>query len=315
MDTLAITVIVIFSATLIVSYFKSTAKDRCLKDFRSFSTLVILKNRETFWGSMYLESSGIVLEYPEPYDNITHSEKGYILYRAEFPTLHGLFRIIDQLSPDELRHRERTSLVFKRSWIVSVRRIFRNFFAAVRDAIADTFSLFVGRIAPKSAVVAGNQRYVKSVGESFIDYVGNSYDSILERLTGKRVIVEVSRDGRWAEYEGTMRNYTKDFIEIISAHMPVSYSVKCRKGMTEAFGIAFVRNNGSVTITNHRTAPISLSVAGGEPFMLNGDETEQVSNLEEEAVFDVTFATEVDAIFPRSEAIVRHPTVEFRRSR
>ncbi len=314
MNTLAITIIVIFTTTLLVSYFKSTAKDRCLKDFRSFQTLVILKNNNSLWGRLIIESSGVVLEYPESYDNVTHLERGYIIYRGEFSILHGLFRIIDQLTAEELRLRERTSLVFERSWIVNIRRVLRNFFAAVRDAIVDTFSLFLGRITPKSAVVAGNQKYVKSVGESFIDYVGNSYDSILERLIGKRVIIEVSRDGKWTEYEGTMRNYTKDFVEVLSTYMPISYSVKCRRGTIEAFGVVFERIEDSVIVKNFRKESISLSLENAEATQIKPDCEKSISSAEE-AIFDIEYECEVDAIFPRSEAIVRHPTVEFRRHR
>jgi|GEM_PF-618259 len=314
MNTLAITIIVIFTTTLLVSYFKSTAKDRCLKDFRSFQTLVILKNNNSLWGRLIIESSGVVLEYPESYDNVTHLERGYIIYRGEFSILHGLFRIVDQLTAEELRLRERTSLVFERSWIVNIRRVLRNFFAAVRDAIVDTFSLFLGRITPKSAVVAGNQKYVKSVGESFIDYVGNSYDSILERLIGKRVIIEVSRDGKWTEYEGTMRNYTKDFVEVLSTYMPISYSVKCRRGTIEAFGVVFERIEDSVIVKNFRKESISLSLENAEATQIKPDCEKSISSAEE-AIFDIEYECEVDAIFPRSEAIVRHPTVEFRRHR
>ncbi len=312
MNTLAITIIVIFTTTLLVSYFKSTAKDRCLKDFRSFQTLVILKNNNSLWGRLIIESSGVVLEYPESYDNVTHLERGYIIYRGEFSILHGLFRIVDQLTAEELRLRERTSLVFERSWIVNIRRVLRNFFAAVRDAIVDTFSLFLGRITPKSAVVAGNQKYVKSVGESFIDYVGNSYDSILERLIGKRVIIEVSRDGKWTEYEGTMRNYTKDFVEVLSTYMPISYSVKCRRGTIEAFGVVFERIEDSVIVKNFRKESISLSLENAEATQIKPDCEKSISSAEE-AIFDIEYECEVDAIFPRSEAIVRHPTAEFRR--
>ncbi len=312
MNTLAITIIVIFTTTLLVSYFKSTAKDRCLKDFRSFQTLVILKNNNSLWGRLIIESSGVVLEYPESYDNVTHLERGYIIYRGEFSILHGLFRIVDQLTAEELRLRERTSLVFERSWIVNIRRVLRNFFAAVRDAIVDTFSLFLGRITPKSAVVAGNQKHVKSVGESFIDYVGNSYDSILERLIGKRVIIEVSRDGKWTEYEGTMRNYTKDFVEVLSTYMPISYSVKCRRGTIEAFGVVFERIEDSVIVKNFRKESISLSLENAAATQIKPDCEKSISSAEE-AIFDIEYECEVDAIFPRSEAIVRHPTAEFRR--
>ncbi len=312
MNTLAITIIVIFTTTLLVTYFKSTAKDRCLKDFRSFQTLVILKNNNSLWGRLMIESSGVVLEYPESYDNVTHLERGYIIYRGEFSILHGLFRIVDQLTAEELRLRERTSLVFERSWIVNIRRVLRNFFAAVRDAIVDTFSLFLGRITPKSAMVAGNQKYVKSVGESFIDYMGNSYDSILERLIGKRVIIEVSRDGKWTEYEGTMRNYTKDFVEVLSTYMPISYSVKCRRGTIESFGVVFERIEDSVIVKNFRKESISLSLENAGVTQIKPDCEMSISSAEE-AIFDIEYKCEVDAIFPRSEAIVRHPTVEFRR--
>ena len=231
MDTFAITIAVIFVATLIISYFKSSSKDPCLKDFDDFPILVEFKNGRTVWGKMRLEATGMWLEYEKPHDNVTHKESGFLLYKKEFPTMFGVFRLVEDLPSSDRRRRDTRLVIENQKFLLFLRRKIRNFFAAVRDAFVETISLLIGRYGTKSSIISQNKKYVKGIGESVVDYIGNSYDPILEKLLGRRIVYEVQEGEKWREYVGTLKNYTKDFIEIVSSKFPVRLNLKMKKGV------------------------------------------------------------------------------------
>ena len=217
MDGFMLTILIIFVATLLTSYFKSASRDPVLKDFHGFPVIVFFKNGHTVWGKMNAKSTGFIIEYEKPFDNITHQESGFIIYRNEYPTIEKIVRVVDDLNDDDLTKRKIKSLSYKKSWLSYLRRGFRNFFAGVRDALVDTFGMFVGRMAPQSSVITKNQNYVKKVGESFVDYVNNSYEPVIEYLSGKRIVYETPNGDKWIEHTGITGKYSKDFLEILDS--------------------------------------------------------------------------------------------------
>lgn len=309
MNTLAITIIIIFTSTFIAGYVKSKIKDRCLKDFNKFPIIVLLKNGKTIWGRMDLESTGIILDYPRPHENPTHNEKAFILYKAEYATLFGVFRPISDLDETEKKARELKSLVFKSGLLVSIRRGIRNFLAAVRDAVLETFSVFLGRIAPKSSILSSNQKYVKIMGESFVNYVGNSYDPLLEKLIGKKIVYEVFRDDHWNEYTGILRNYTKDFLEIISTRFPLELTLPLPKSNAEHLSIVISTKGKFAEILNARINPISV-LLDDTTLEIKPSDSIKLEKTKLNGSVKILLEEEMDVAFPRSEAIVRHIVAE-----
>lgn len=311
MNTLAITIIIIFTSTFIAGYVKSKIKDRCLKDFNKFPIIVLLKNGKTIWGKMELESTGIILNYPRPHENPMHKEKAFILYKPEYATLLGVFRPISDLDETEKKARELKSLVFKSGLLVRIRRGIRNFIAAVRDAVLETFSVFLGRVAPKSSVLSSNQKYVKKMGESFVDYIGNSYDPLLEKLIGKKIVYEVFRDDQWNEYIGILRNYTKDFLEIISTKFPMelTFTLPVPGSKTEHLSIVISNDGEFVEILNARNNPISV-LFEDKTHEINPSDFIKFEKTKLNGSIKLLLEEEIDVIFPRSEAIVRHIVAE-----
>lgn len=308
MDPFTLTVLIIFASALIAGFLKSTLKDRCMKDFHKFPVVAKLKNGKAVWGDFFIESTGFYLNYKSPYINKDHLETGFILYKAEYPTLQGLFRLVEDLSEEDKKRRNAKSLVFEQGWIFSLRKSFRNFFAAVKDALTDTFSLFLGKFALKSAVVSQNQAYVQRMGEGVFEYVGNSYDPVLEKLIGSRVIVELSVRGQWKEYEGLLRNYTKDFIEVLSMKLPLEVHSLMYSSELEIFGISLEYFDGFLTLKNDRLSEVTLAVDTLERIKL---EPGQVKKLETSGL-PVSISVELeevfDAVLPRTDAVVRHTT-------
>ncbi|RKX53948.1 MAG: hypothetical protein DRP30_03405 [Thermotoga sp.] len=311
MDTFAITIAVIFVATLIISYFKSSSKDSCLKDFDDFPILVEFKNGKTVWGKMRLEATGMWLEYEKPHDNVTHKESGFLLYKKEFPTMFGVFRLVEDLSSSDRRRRDTRLVIENQKFLLFLRRKIRNFFAAVRDAFVETISLLIGRYGTKSSIISQNKKYVKGIGESVVDYIGNSYDPILEKLLGRRIVYEVQEGEKWREYVGTLKNYTKDFIEIVSSKFPVRLNLKMKKGVDymSSHGIELSRVEQGLRIRNIREERITVHFKDRRK-SIDPKSTEIIQiDGREDLDLTFTFTTLVDAVFPRIHAVVRH-TVE-----
>jgi len=307
LDPFVATILVIFSITLVISYVKSTIRDRCLKDFNKFSVVVLLKNGKSVWGRMKLKSSGFILEYSQPYDNISHFEHGFIIYRNEFSTFFGVFRMLSELSDKEqkLRKIKKDIAIFKP--LLWLKKKTRNFFAAVRDAFVDTFSMFLGKYGAKSSLISQNQKYVKNLGTTVIDYIGNSYDPILEELIGKRVVYEILQENIWREYTGTLKNYSKDFLEILDTEIPLRITLKLRENQKSVtyFNIEIVRKGNQITVKNKRDNSVKL-ISSDKCIQLNPEQEIKVSSEKTEDTFLIEFFEKVDGIFPRSEAVVRH---------
>lgn len=309
MSALTITIIVIFVSSLLVGYFKSTLKDRCLKDLEKYRIIVALRNDKGIWGKLHLESTGFLLNYDKPNKNADHIETGYIMYRQEYSSITGFFRILDDLNDEEIRRRKYTTLAFKRGWIMKLRTAVRNFFAAVRDAIVDTYSLFLGKISPKSSVIASNQKYMKAMGQSFVDYVGNSYDPVLDKLIGKKVVYEFSNNGNWKEYVGVLKNYTKDFIEILDTSFPFTININIHQNKLEQLRVLFIKEDNKLTIANNRKYSVAVKIGDSTPVSI---EPGQKLDLEIETLAEsilVKLQEPIDAVFPRSDAMIRHLTI------
>ena len=52
--------------------------------------------------------------------------------------------------------------------------------------------------------------------------VGNSFEPLLERYIGNKVVLEMIKGDKVIEYSGVLKEYTADFIEI----MDINYAVK-----------------------------------------------------------------------------------------
>ncbi len=307
MDTFAITIAVIFVATLIVSYLKATSKDACLKLFKNNIVVVKLKNGEAIWGRFFLESTGFLLAYEKPHDNVTHFETGFFIYKSEYPTVFGIFRPISLMNEIELRERENFMKMYKKGFFVWLRDKARNFFSAVRDAIVQSFNLFLGKyLVPKSSIIASNKKYISNVGQTAVEFVGNAYDPLLEKNIGKKVVYEINIEDNWKEFVGILMGYTKDFLIIFNTKFPLDVNLKIKgyEAEEEHFNVRFSRDDSKLEICNKRKDSIEIILSEGT-HKINGGER-KVIEIPEDAEFRMVLQETFDVVFPRSVCIVRH---------
>jgi hypothetical protein len=164
------------------------------------------------------------LLYSEDYRDQGHIETSYILFKEEFNTIYLLLRFHDELS--EANKRKRVQEV-KRAYHPSLLRLLvrkaRNVVNTCRDSIFEVLGMAMTKAKtanPSLGTLASQQKHVKRVEKDVGGHLGRSYDPILEKHFGKRVVLEITTvDGEVQEYVGIFKDYSRGFLQV----MDVSY--------------------------------------------------------------------------------------------
>jgi len=226
-DTFAITIVVILLSTIVVAFFKGRSKDKCLKDFSEDMVTLEGKNGKMIWGKLRVENTGLELVYPTRHKNKNgHVETSYILYKNEYPNIQVLIRYYDELSEQGKKEREEElKKVYHPRALRRFRRRIRNFFNTVKDSILEVANLLLGRaqrMVPAGGVLLSQNKYTSQVKQQFVSFLGVSFEPLLERHIGKRVVLQLNRGNKIFEYPGVLKEYTAEFIQV----MDVDYKAK-----------------------------------------------------------------------------------------
>jgi small nuclear ribonucleoprotein (snRNP)-like protein len=226
-DTFAITIIFIVLATAVAAFVRGRSRDKCLKDFQQ--NLITLEDTDgkLIWGKLRVETTGLEFAYPEKHaDKQGHDETSYILYKYEFPKIAALICFHDQLSELDRKNRAKE---LKRTYHPALpRRLKRktmNVFRTVRDSVMEVLNMLIsraGKATPAGAVLTSQDKYVSQIKQELVGSVGTSFEPLLERYIGHRVVIELAKGDKILEYPGVLKEYTAEFIEI----MDVDYKVK-----------------------------------------------------------------------------------------
>ncbi len=225
-DTFAITIIFIIAVTFLGAFIKGRTKDRCLRHFSGYPVTLEKKDSKKIWGKLRVENSCLEFVYAEPYldEKDKHFETSCVVYKNEFGQIFVLLRYVDDLSGKELARRDK---VLKKSHypgrLSVLGRKVRNIFGTVKDSMMEIVNMFVGKMktaTPMGKVLAGQDKYVSQIQSQIITGTGMSYEPILERYIGRKVVLALTKDGQKYELSGVLRDYTAEFIEI----MDVDYS-------------------------------------------------------------------------------------------
>jgi len=159
-------------------------------------------------------------------DQQGHHETSYILYKYEYPNIAVLIRYLDELS--ERNKKERQKKLKKTYHPTLLRRLKRktaNIFKTIRDSVMEVVNLLISqakKATPAGAVLSSQDKYVSQMKQELMGSMGASYEPLLERYIGNRVVLELIRGDKIFEYCGVLKEYTVEFIEV----MDVNYRVK-----------------------------------------------------------------------------------------
>ncbi len=226
-DTFAITVIFIVLATGVGAFVRKRSRDKCLRDFENNMVTLEDKTGKTIWGKLRVENTGLEFIYPQKHkDDDGHDEASYILYKYEYPNIEAVIRFYDELSEHNKKEREKE---LKRTyhpgpWRRLGRRIL-NIFRTVRDSVVEIINLLISqakKAAPAGKVLTSQDKYVSQMKQELMDSSGTSFEPLLERYIGHKVVLELFKADKRLEYCGVLKEYTAEFVEI----MDVDYAVK-----------------------------------------------------------------------------------------
>jgi len=223
----AITIIFIVLATAVGAFVRKRSRDKCLKDFSQNMVTLEETSGKAIWGTLRVENTGLEFVYPEKHkDEEGHDEASYILYKYEYPKIGALIRFHDELSERNKKAREKE---LKRTYhptaLQRFKRKIKNVFKTIRDSVMEIVNLLISqakKATPAGAVLTSQDKYVSRMKQELMGSVGTSFEPLLERYIGQKVVLEMIKGDKVFEYCGVLKEYTANFIEI----MDVNYKIK-----------------------------------------------------------------------------------------
>jgi hypothetical protein len=223
----AITIIFIISATAVGAFVRKRSRDKCLRDFEQDMVTLEEKSGKTIWGKLRVENTGLEFVYPEKNkDEDGHDEASYILYKYEYPNIQAVIRFHDKLSEKNQKAREiELKQTYHPDFERRLKRKLLNVFRTVRDSVVEIVNLLISqakKATPAGKVLGAQDKYVNQMKQELMESVGTSFEPLLERYIGNKVVLEMIKGDKVLEYSGVLKEYTADFIEIMDINYAVS---------------------------------------------------------------------------------------------
>jgi len=219
----AITILFIIFAAGLGAFIRKRSRDKCLRDFEQ--NMVTLEDTagKTIWGKLRVENTGLEFVYPQKQkDTDGHEEASYILYKYEYPNIGAVIRFHDDLNESNKKARDKE---LKRTyhpgfWRRQKRRIM-NVFRTVRDSVVEIVNLVISqakKATPAGKMLTSQDKYVSQMKQELMGSVGTSFEPLLERYIGHKVVLEMIKGDKIFEYCGVLKEYTAEFIEIMEVN-------------------------------------------------------------------------------------------------
>ena len=220
MDPLTITIIFIILVTIVGAFIRRCKRDKCLKDFAGNMVTLEKTDKKTVWGKLNVENTGLELLYPQKYaDEDGHDETSYILYKHEYSNMTALLCYHDQLSEENKKKRQKQlEKTYHPGPIRRLKRKTLNVFKTVRDSVMEILNVAMTharKVTPAGGVLTSQDKYVSQMKKDLMGSVGTSYEPLLEKHIGQKVVLELIRGDKLFEYCGVLKEYTADFVEIM----------------------------------------------------------------------------------------------------
>lgn len=219
-DTFAITIIFIVVVTIVGAFVRRRSRDKCLTDFTGDMATLEMTNTKAIWGKLRVENTGVELLYEAAHaDEDGHIETSYILYKQEYSNIQILLRYHDQLTEKGKKDREKQlGRTYHPTFLRRLKRRILNFFKTVRDSVMEVMNLLISqakKTTPAGEMLTSQDKYVSQLKQELIGSAGTSYEPLLERYIGHKVILELVKGDKILEFAGVLKEYTADFIEVM----------------------------------------------------------------------------------------------------
>lgn len=321
-STLVLTALLLLGGALVSGYLRGRARDRVLRDFAGYHVTLERTDGRLVWGEMTLYTTGMELIYRSDVQDEHHVETSYILYRDEYSKVQAIYRYCDQMEGREWEQRQRElARSFHPGFWHRLTRRLRNTGSQLMDSMGQAIGILVGQVQSRSrhGLTSTGEEYYAELSRSIVGYVGTSYDPLLERYVGTRVVVEVTEGDVVYEHVGILKDYTADFVEILDVHYPNQSAIQFRgeSDCSEDGQICVRREADTLYVSNPGASSLFLQRlrVGDEtrPLQAVLDKDDELEiHLPEGTALDATIELGVkvirhlDWIVPRAHAIIRH---------
>jgi len=245
-SALFITIVFIVLSTVVGAFVRKMCRDKCLKDFSNNMVTLEDTSGKTIWGQLRVENTGLELIYPKRQkDADGHDEASYILYKYEYPNIGALIRFHDELSSEDgKRRQEELKRTYHPTLLRRLKRKILNVFKTLRDSVLEVLNLLISqakKTTPAGTVLSSQDKYVTQMKQELVGAVGTSFEPLLERYIGHKVVLELSNADKIFECGGVLTDYTAEFIEI----MDVDYKTQQEQASRKA-DLVVLRKYGTV---------------------------------------------------------------------
>ena len=230
----AITILFIIFAAGVAAFVRKRSRDKCLRDFERNMVTLEQKSGKTIWGNLRVENTGLEFVYAEKHtDPEGHDETSYILYKYEYPDITAVIRFHDELSEPHKKERE---IELKRTYHPGPWRRFKrrvlNVFRTIRDSVVEIVNLLINqakKATPAGKVLTSQDKYVSQMKAELMTSAGTSFEPLLERYIGHKVVLEMIKGDKVLEYCGVLKEYTAEFVEIMDVNYASNLGQPTRK--------------------------------------------------------------------------------------
>jgi len=227
MDSLTLTLIFIFVSALFGAFLRRRSRDKCLLDFDGdMAVLQHVDGREVARGLLDVESTGLEFRFPEPVkDDKGLFTSSYMFYKYEFEQILTIIRFHDLLDEEAKARRDKElAATYRPKFWRRMKRRLGNFFKTIRDSLEEVLQVIVSqvqKVGKTGEVLASQNKYVSKMQGQLLQSVGTAYEPLLEQYIGRRVVFELIKGGVITKYDGVLKDYTQDYVEIMDVHYAI----------------------------------------------------------------------------------------------
>ncbi len=304
-----VSLFILVLVTVFITYLSGKSTNRCFRDFSRYPVTLVTKNKAV-WGDFYPESTGFYIKYKKPKKERTFRELSYLFYKQEFGNIVALIREVIELDETQKKKREKEiQRTYKPNLFRRIKRYLYNVIIIASDVIKEALGLTFGKVLNKVPQSLPSQKgYASKLSQLLVPT--SSYDGLLEKLIGKKVVLEIKEGDIYKEYPGIFKEYTKDFLEVLDVEYSYIMDAKIFPGKKVDFkNIDFfleeerllIKNNGksSIEVIEINKTPQNFAILSGE---------EKKIEVKYKNFIRVTLKITVkgDIIVPRTVGIIRH---------
>lgn len=219
MTSFGTTIFFIALVTIVGAFIRRRSRDRCLRDFNGNNVTMECLDGTVASGKLRVENTGLEFIYPDPITTDGDTETSFIMYKSEYPKIAALMRFHNKLSQYNKKQREQElARTYHPSFLRRTKRKTFNAAKTVRDSLMEVVNLLISqakRVTPAGGVLTAQDKYVNQMKTDITTATDSSYEPLIEKYIGHKIIIEVVKNDKILRYCGVLKDYTKEFIEIM----------------------------------------------------------------------------------------------------